>query len=108
MLAHVCGYVRIDPALPASISDWLPQNAIVILIVAAGSPGDSRPRRRLRTDDRTDWPSHRRPENGRRAAADGLIQPRPLPARRRAGPGEDTARQHRFQDLASVVQTHPF
>src|SRR5437762_2343966 len=103
MVAPVGDSVRIDPALPASISDWLPQNAIVILFSAAGSPGDSRPRRRLRADDRTDRPSHRRPETGRRAAADGAVQPRPLLARRRARTGEDLARQHRFQDSALVV-----
>src|SRR5207244_94004 len=38
--------------------------------------------------DRTDRQGHRRPERGRRTAADGPVQPRPRPAGRRAGPGQ--------------------
>src|SRR5438094_694700 len=77
-------------------------NAVLLLVVAAGSPGHPGTRRRLRTDDRTDWPRHRRPETGRRAVAHGAVQPRALPARRRAGAGQDAAGQHGVEDSAPV------
>ena len=63
--------------------------------------------RRLQEHDRANRQGHRRPERGHRAAAHGHVQPRPLPARRRARAGQDAAGQHRIADPAPLVQAHP-
>ena len=52
-----------------------------------------------RKDHRPAWPGHRRPERGDRGTADLAVQPRPLPAGRRAGAGQDADDQHAGRTL---------
>ena len=68
---------------------WTPDMDSTVATVSAEKVADGRaahPRRAAQ--------GHRRPGRGHRAAADRAVRRRPLPARRRAGPGQDAAGQH--------------
>ncbi len=57
-------------------------------------PPPSQAERCPRENHQATFASHRRPEPGDRGTVDLAVQPRPLPAGRRAGPGQDVDDQH--------------
>ena len=69
--------------------------------------GHSPAERCPREDRRPAFAGDRRPGRGDRRTADLPLRPRPLPAGRRAGPGQDADDQHAGPDAEPVVQPHP-